>query len=63
LLKSRPEVIAAGQWSAESSQARSVAGGLRNLVRVTLGDVVGGAGLVGGICWFIYLRQGSREST
>jgi formate/nitrite transporter len=29
----------------------------RNLVPVTLGNVIGGAGLVGGVYWFIYLRD------
>jgi formate/nitrite transporter len=32
----------------------------RNLVPVTLGNVIGGAGLVGGAYWFIYLRDGRR---
>jgi formate/nitrite transporter len=61
LLKAQPEVVAAGQWSAESLQALSVAGALRNLIPVTLGNVVGGAGLVGGMYWFIYLRKGARD--
>ena len=34
---------------------------VRNLVPVTLGSVVGGAGLVGGMYWFIYLRPGVRS--
>jgi formate/nitrite transporter len=61
LLKTQPEVLAAGQWSAESLQALSVGGALRNLIPVTLGNVVGGAGLVGGMYWFIYLRQSARD--
>ena len=61
LLKTQPEVVAAGHWSAESLQALSVGGALRNLIPVTLGNVVGGAGLVGGMYWFIYLRQGARD--
>ena len=61
LLKTQPEVLAAGQWSVESLQALSVAAALRNLIPVTLGNVVGGAGLVGGMYWFIYLRRGSRD--
>jgi formate/nitrite transporter FocA (FNT family) len=28
----------------------------RNLVPVTLGNVIGGALLVGGVYWFVYLR-------
>lgn len=35
---------------------------LENLLPVTLGNVVGGAGLVGLVYWFIYLRQGSRAA-
>jgi formate/nitrite transporter len=63
LLKSQPEIVVAGQWSAETLQALSLAGALRNLVPVTLGNIVGGAGLVGGMYWFIYLRHGAREGT
>lgn len=61
LLKGQPEIVAAGQWPAETLQALSLAGALRNLVPVTLGNIVGGAGLVGGMYWFIYLRPGARE--
>jgi formate/nitrite transporter len=61
LLKTQPEVVAAGQWSAETLQALSVGGALRNLIPVTLGNIVGGAGLVGGMYWFIYLRQSARD--
>ena len=28
----------------------------RNLVPVTLGNVIGGAGMVGAVYWFVYLR-------
>ena len=38
-----------------------LAGALRNLIPVTLGNIVGGAGLVGGMYWFIYLRHGARD--
>jgi len=33
----------------------------RNLAPVTLGNVIGGALLVGGVYWFVYLRPRSRE--
>jgi formate/nitrite transporter len=33
----------------------------RNLLPVTLGNVIGGAVLVGGIYWFVYLRPRARE--
>jgi formate/nitrite transporter len=61
LLKTQPEILAAGGWSVESLQALSVVGALRNLIAVTLGNIVGGAGLVGGIYWFIYLRSSACE--
>jgi formate/nitrite transporter len=32
---------------------------VRNLVPVTIGNVIGGAGLVGGVYWFVYLRRRS----
>ena len=60
LLKSHPGGIAPGLASAEAWQALSLVGALRNLVPVTLGNVIGGAGLVGGMYWFIYLRRGAR---
>jgi len=34
-----------------------VEGFLRNLVPVTMGNVVGGAGLVAGVYWLVYLRR------
>jgi formate transporter len=43
-----PEEYAALTWSAFL---------IRNLVPVTLGNVIGGAGLVGAVYWFIYLRR------
>ena len=30
---------------------------VRNLVPVTAGNIIGGGGLVGGVYWFVYLRQ------
>jgi formate/nitrite transporter FocA (FNT family) len=33
----------------------------RNLVPVTLGNVIGGALLVGGVYWFVYLRPRARS--
>lgn len=35
---------------------------IRNLLPVTIGNVIGGAGMVGAIYWFIYLRPGSPPS-
>lgn len=33
-----------------------------NLLPVTIGNVVGGAGLVGAVYWFVYLRRGSQHT-
>jgi formate transporter len=33
---------------------------MRNLLPVTLGNVIGGALLVGGVYWFVYLRPRPR---
>jgi formate transporter len=30
---------------------------VRNLAPVTLGNVIGGSALVGGVYWFVYLRR------
>lgn len=63
LLKSQPDVVTAGQWSVESLQALSVGGALRNLIPVTLGNLMGGVGLVGSMYWFIYLRKTARADS
>lgn len=34
----------------------------RNLVPVTVGNIIGGAGLVGGVYWFVYLRRARTPS-
>ena len=35
---------------------------VRNLLPVTLGNVLGGTGLVGGVYWFVYLRERGAQS-
>jgi formate transporter len=57
LLKTEPNVLAAGRWSGASLDALSVQGFARNLIPVTLGNIVGGGLLVAGMYWFIYLRK------
>ena len=57
----QPEVLASGSWSPEALESLSVANFARNLIPVTLGNVLGGAGLVGGMYWFVYLRPGARR--
>lgn len=34
---------------------------LRNLIPATIGNIIGGALMVGGVYWFIYLRKGSHD--
>jgi formate transporter len=36
---------------------------VRNLVPVTLGNIIGGALVVGGTYWFVYLRPRARGAT
>jgi formate/nitrite transporter len=55
------EVLAATQKGAEHFAGLSWRGFLLdNLVPVTLGNIVGGALMVGLVYWFIYLRKGAR---
>lgn len=52
LLAAGPEVYAALSWT----------GFLLCLIPVTIGNVVGGGALVGGVYWFIYLRRRPKEA-
>jgi formate transporter len=36
---------------------------VRNLVAVTLGNVIGGAGMVGAVYWFVFLRRDAKTFT
>jgi formate/nitrite transporter len=58
LLKYGPasDVSVAGAANAADYPGLSIGGLLHNLVPVTLGNIVGGAVLVGIVYWFIYLR-------
>ncbi|MBW2314300.1 MAG: formate/nitrite transporter family protein [Deltaproteobacteria bacterium] len=57
MLESEPAVRAAAGLDEAALTALSWTGFARNLVPVTLGNVVGGSLLVGGMYWFIYLRN------
>jgi formate/nitrite transporter len=46
--------------SADSFAAVTVQGAFANLIPVTIGNVIGGAGLVGLVYWFVYLRPRGR---
>ena len=62
LLVGEPDVLAkAGVAAADLSRLTWDGFLLRNLLPVTLGNLLGGAGLVGAIYWFIYLRPGVRS--
>ena len=55
----REQSIAAG---AANLEALNWVGLWRNLLPVTLGNLVGGAGLVGLVYWVIYRRGAARET-
>ena len=65
-LKWQPDVLAAAQGMAGQPIMLgnlTIAGFLvKNLVPVTLGNIIGGSLLVGGIYWSVYLRQFSFGS-
>jgi len=56
LLKDRADVVAASGLSPEQLAPLDAGGFLANLVAATLGNIVGGAVLVGLVYWFVYLR-------
>jgi formate/nitrite transporter len=57
LLKGRPEAVAASGLSPEKLAGLDLGGFLNNLAASTLGNIVGGAALVGLVYWFVYLRD------
>lgn len=59
LLETQPDVVAAGGFSGATLDTLSPTSAIASLIPVTLGNVIGGAGLVGGMYWFIYLRASS----
>jgi len=65
-LKGQPDVVAAAQSMAGQPIALgnlTIAGFLvKNLIPVTLGNIIGGSLLVGGIYWSVYLRKFSFGS-
>jgi formate/nitrite transporter len=57
LLKEKPDVVAAAAIDeADLGNLTLVDFVVRNLVPVTIGNVIGGALLVGAVYWFVYLR-------
>jgi formate/nitrite transporter len=59
LLRSNSDVSLAAESAGLSLDALTVSGFARNLVPVTLGNLVGGTLLVAAIYWFVYLRDSS----
>jgi formate transporter len=62
-LKGEASVVQASGLSVGEVGNLDVGATLVNVVAATLGNVIGGAGLVGLVYWFVYLRTGSRAST
>jgi len=60
LLEGEPAVRAAAGLDEAALAALSLGGFARNLVPVTLGNLVGGSVLVGAMYWFVYLRGAER---
>ena len=57
LLSSEPEAMAAAGMTADELDRLNVPWLVHNLVAVSLGNIVGGAGMVGLVYWFIYLKR------
>jgi formate transporter len=57
LMASQPAVLEAAGVVADSVANLSVAGLLGNLIPVTIGNIIGGGILVGGVYWLCYLRN------
>jgi formate/nitrite transporter len=49
-------ILAAAEYGIDAPSLTWGAFLVRNLLPVTLGNIVGGSGLVGCVCWFCYLR-------
>jgi formate/nitrite transporter len=61
LVKDEPAVREAAGLTAAQLAHVNLAGTLRNVIASTLGNVVGGAVLVGLVYWYVYLRPQARE--
>jgi formate/nitrite transporter FocA (FNT family) len=61
-LKAEDSVVRASGLSSEEVAHLDVAATFENIAAATLGNVIGGAVLVGLVYWFVYLRTGSRAS-
>lgn len=65
VLKHNPQVLSAAEriLGQVPDLSRLTTGGflLRNLLPVTLGNIIGGGFLVGAVYWFVYLRRSAAE--
>jgi len=57
LLKREPTVVAAATATEEQLASLDIVGFGNNLAAATIGNVIGGAVLVGLVYWFVYLRD------
>jgi len=62
LLSDRPEALQAAGLAAADVPRLTVPWFMHNLAAATLGNVVGGAVMVGLVYWFIYLRERGRSN-
>jgi formate/nitrite transporter FocA (FNT family) len=56
-LRDNPAVLQAAGKTVEQLSKLTLRGFFANLLPVTLGNIVGGAGLVAIVYWFVYLRR------
>jgi formate transporter len=57
-----PEILAAASYTEEQLALLNASGFINNIIPVTLGNIVGGAGLVAFVYYIIYLRGASGDS-
>jgi len=62
LIKAEPAVTAIQGVPTEKLQYLTMAGFLQNLTAATLGNIVGGAVLIGAVYWAAYLRDGASPA-
>lgn len=62
MLKGDPAVVAAAGLTEIQLSHLTVSGLLSNLIPVTIGNLIGGAVVVGAVYWYIYLRHESKTA-
>jgi formate/nitrite transporter FocA (FNT family) len=61
MLKGDEALTKTAALSSSQLSSLDVGGVVRNIAGATLGNIVGGAVLVGLVYWFVYLREADRE--